>query len=333
METVKRRLKRLTSSRNLYLLLFLIVVVVVLSIINPLYISMDNIKNIMYSVSVSGVLMVGIATLLISGNMDLSAGSVGCFAAIIGVFLINAGCPWGIAVIAAMAVGGLCGLLNAVMAYKFGIMPFIGTLGISYVWSGISGIITNEANINLTNESFFKFGSTKIGDIPLAFLYVIILCIVYGIILKHTKFGRTVYMCGGNKHAARLAGIKSERVGTIMMINCSALAALAGMLLASRMHVINANNLQDTSTMSAITAALLGGIAFAGGAGNMFGAFLGIVLLNSFKNGIDIIGCNEYVQVVFNGLLLCAAMIVDYFNQMADKKKLKRTNDVEMNQM
>ena len=321
-----RTAKRIVSSRNFYLFLVFIVSLGVFTIINPLYMSVNNIKNILYSVTVSGIVMVGIGNLLISGNMDLSAGAVGCFSAIIGVFLINAGCPWGIAVIATLICGAVCGLINAAMTYKFGIMPFIGTLGISYVWKGIGNVITNDADINVTNESFFSLGSTKIGEFPIAFLYVVILCILYGLIMKYTKFGRKVYMCGGNRTAARLAGIKIERVGTIMMINCSCLAALAGLVLASRMHVINGDNLQDTTTMSAITAALLGGIAFGGGSGNMFGAFIGIMLLNSFKNGIDIIGCNEYIQIILNGLLLCAAMVVDYFNSAANKKKLKQTN-------
>ncbi len=322
----KRAARRMVSSRNFYLFLIFIASLAVFTVINPLYMSVNNIKNILYSVTVSGIVMVGMGNLLISGNMDLSAGAVGCFSAIMGVFLINAGCPWVIAVLAALACGAVCGLINAAMTYKFGIMPFIGTLGISYVWKGLGNVLTNDADINVTNESFFSLGSTKIGEFPVAFLYVIALCLLYGLIMKYTKFGRKVYMCGGNKTAARLAGIKIERVGTIMMVNCSCLAAFAGMVLVSRMHVINGDNLQDTTTMSAMTAALLGGIAFGGGAGNMFGAFIGIMLLNSFKNGIDIIGCNEYIQIILNGLLLCAAMVVDYFNSAANKKKLKNTN-------
>ena len=81
--------------------------------------------------------------------------------------------------------------------------------------------------------------------------------------------------------------------------------------------------------MGAITAALLGGVAFGGGAGGMLGAFIGLMLLNCFKNGIDIIGCNEYVQILFNGVLLAAAMAVDFFNNMSRQKALKAKNAVK----
>ncbi len=319
--------KKLTRSRDFYLFLFLIVVILIFQIIQPLYLSKDNIRNILYSVSVAGVMMVGIANLLISGNMDLSAGAVGCFCAILGVYLVNLGIPWPLAIICTIGFGVICGLINAAMFYKLGIIPFIGTLGISKVWSGLAAIITRQASVTMTNESFFKFGAGKFGIVPWAFLYVIILCIIYGLIMKFTKFGRQVYMCGGNFVAARLAGIKIQRIGTIMMCNCSGLSALAGMLLASRMHLIHYQNLQDSSTMSAITSALLGGIAFGGGSGGMFGAFLGLMLLNCFKNGIDIVGCNEYVQILLNGVLLAAAMAVDYFNNLSRQKNLKAKNE------
>ncbi len=326
---MNKLIKRLTGSRNFFLFLFTVLIIIIFQIAQPLYLSADNIRNIFYSVSVTGILMVGIANLLISGNMDLSAGAVGCFCTILGCKLINLGVPWVLAALMTIGMGICCGLLNAFMTYKLGIIPFIGTLGIASVWSGLGAVITKQASVTLTNESFFKFGSTKFGIIPIAFLYVVFLCVLYGLIMKYTKFGRKVYMCGGNRIAARLAGIKIERIGTIMMCNCSGLAALAGIVMASRMHLIHYQNLQDTSTMGAITAALLGGVAFGGGAGGMLGAFIGLMLLNCFKNGIDIIGCNEYVQILFNGVLLAAAMAVDFFNNMSRQKALKAKNAVK----
>lgn len=323
-------IKKITTSRNFYLFLFIVLVALIFTIINPLFVSADNIRNILYAASITGVMMVGMGNLLISGNMDLSAGAVGCFAAILGAYMINAGIPWVIATLGAIAFGILCGLLNAFMAFKLGIMPFIGTLGISSVWSGLAAVITKQASVTLTNESFFVFGSAKIANlIPWAFIYVVILCIIYAFIMKRTKAGRKVYMCGGNRNAARLAGIKVERVSTVMMCNCSGLAALAGMIMTARMHLIHYQNLQTTSTMGALTSALLGGVAFGGGNGAMGGAFLGLMLLTIFKNGIDIIGCNEYVQIMFNGILLAAAMAVDYFNNLAQQKSLKAKHEAE----
>jgi ribose transport system permease protein len=317
--------RRAAQSRDFWMFLVLAIVVAVFSFIKKEYFTFDNIKNIMYAVSVSGVMMVGIAPLLISGNMDLSAGAVGCFAAIVGALLMNMGVPWGLAVLAVAVVGALCGLVNVVMAYKFGIMPFIGTLGISFVWQGLANQVTANAAVLIKNKAFFQLGGAKAFGIPMVFLYVVILCAVYGVMLKFTRFGRKVYMCGGNRSAARLAGINHEKVGAVMMINCSVLAGLAGVVLASRMHEITPTNLQTSSTMNAITASLLGGVAFMGGIGTMTGAFIGLLLLNCFKNGLDLIGIDSYWQIIANGLLLIAAIIVDYFNQLSIAKKLRKS--------
>jgi len=219
-----RIIKKATSSRDFWLFLVLLVVFAVFGSINKLYISYNNIKNIMYSISVSGIIMVGIGNLLISGNMDLSAGAVGCLAAILGAFMINAGVPWVLAVIVALLFGAVCGAVNAVLTYTFGIMPFIGTLGISFVWKGIASNISNNTLVYIRSEPFYNFGGAKVFDIPAAFLYVVLLCIIYGLIMKYTKHGRKVYMCGGNRMAARLAGINHKKVGAVMMINCSVLA-------------------------------------------------------------------------------------------------------------
>ncbi|MDR2357644.1 MAG: ABC transporter permease [Oscillospiraceae bacterium] len=321
---LKSALRSAAGSRDFWLVLVLIAVLAVFALVNPLYLSFNNIKNIMFSVSVSGVMMVGIAALLISGNMDLSAGAVGCFATIIGARLMNAGVPWGVAVLATVAVGAACGFLNVLMAYKLGIMPFIGTLGISFVWQGLANQVTHNAAVHIENESFWKLGAGKIFDIPVVFIYVALLCALYGLFLKYTRFGRRVYICGGNRFAARLAGINHEKVGAIMMVNCSVLSSLAGVILASRMHEITPTNLQTTSTMSAITAALLGGVAFMGGVGAMKGAFIGLLLLNAFKNGLDMLGMDAYWQIIANGLLLITAIIVDYINQRSLQNRLNR---------
>ena len=161
--------------------LFTVLIIIIFQLCEKRYLSADNIRNILYSVSVTGVLMVGIANLLISGNMDLSAGAVGCFCTILGCKLINLGVPWVIAALLTICFGICCGLLNAFMTYKLGIIPFIGTLGIASVWSGLGAVITKQASVTLTNESFFKFGSTKFGIIPIAFLYVVFLCVLYGL--------------------------------------------------------------------------------------------------------------------------------------------------------
>jgi ribose/xylose/arabinose/galactoside ABC-type transport system permease subunit len=276
--------------------------------------------------------MIGFGTLLISGNADMSVAAVGCISAIFSCMMVNAGLPWPLAVILGCASGACMGAVNAVLWYKFRITPFIGTMGVSYIWAGLAAYITKNQYVNIVNtpngRGFFLLGSGYITipglklEIPLSFLYVVVLCVFYGLLLSKTRFGRQVYMCGGNVFAARLSGVNVTKIGTIMMMNCSMLAAFGGIVFSSRMHQISSDSMQ-TSLMDSITAAFLGGISFGGGSGSMVGAFIGLMMLNFFNRGLSIVGVGTYWQFTAQGALLIIALAVDFFNTRARMKMLK----------
>lgn len=318
---IKNKLKGFIKSKNFTLLIVIAIVVIVCQSINPSYLSGDNIKAIIYSTSLAGTLAVGIGCILISGNCDLSAGSVGCMGGIIIALLLQAGVPWGIALIITLVFGALCGCINAFFAFRCKMMPFISTLAMSSVWRGVAYIITDTYNIVIDNESFWKLGSLKVIGIPLPFIIMCVLMIIYGYILSSTIFGRKIYMVGGNRQAARLAGISTSRIGTMLMINCSTLACLGGAVLAARMHNGSPGSVNGTE-LEAITAAVLGGIAFGGGSGTMSGCFIGVMLLYTFNNGLTFIGLNSYWQIFFGGAILVLALALDYLSTQAQKKKM-----------
>lgn len=128
-------------------------------------------------------------------------------------------------------------------------------------------------------------------------------------------------MCGGNRAAARLCGINRKKITTILFINNGAICALADAVLAARMH--NASQAASTGNMDAITAAVLGGVAFRGGQGNMFGCFIGLALMTVFNSGLTASGLPAYWQIVVQGLLLIVALVVDFFNERSRKKALE----------
>jgi ribose transport system permease protein len=148
---------------------------------------------------------------------------------------------------------------------------------------------------------------------------MLVLLIVYGVILSATGFGRRIYMTGGNANAARLAGINPKRITTILFINNGVIACLAGTILASRMAMGSPSGVTG-SDLDGITAAVLGGIAFTGGAGNMVGVFFGILLITSFQNGLVVANLDSYYQVTAKGVLLIAALILDYYREKARLK-------------
>jgi len=150
---------------------------------------------------------------------------------------------------------------------------------------------------------------------------MVVLLLVYGFILRYTNLGRMIYMVGGNRMAARLTGISPKRITTAMFINNGMIASLAGVLLASRMHVANPNA-AATGALDAITAAVLGGVSFLGGVGGMGGCFIGIVLMNSFNNGLTGVGLTTNYQLIAQGILLIIALSVDYFSERARLRRL-----------
>jgi ribose/xylose/arabinose/galactoside ABC-type transport system permease subunit len=315
--------QRIVRNKSFGLFVILVAVFIVFSLINHTYYALSNITTILYSAAIGGILMIGFAALLISGNADMSFAAVGSLASISCCMMITRGVPWVLAVILAVLMGAACGVINAITWYKFHIMPFIGTMGISYIWSGLAAYITKNKPVLVDSQGFFKIGSPLIfGVIPISFAYVVILIIAYGILLSSTKFGRKVYMCGGNMFAARLSGVNITKVGTIMMINCSAVSAFGGIVLASRMHQITVESL-SMMLMNSMTGAFLGGVSFGGGSGGMFGAFMGLLLLNFFNNGLIMVGVGTYWQLFAQGMLLIVALFVDGISTRARMKALK----------
>ena len=317
-------IKRAIRNKNSIMIIVTLVVMIIFGFLNRNFLGFDNIKNIMNSMSFTGTVCVGIALLLISGEVDLAAGAEACFGGIFTALIIGAGAPWPVGVAAAILFGVITGCINAFFVNKINLMGFIATIGIMGIYNGLMRVVTRSQNMPISNQSFYKLGSIAVFNaIPLPFLIMLILMIIYGGILAFTTFGRSIYLVGGNKRAARLCGIDCKRTTTILYINNGALAGLAGAILASRMR--SASPLSgDTVALDAITAVVLGGVSFVGGVGDMTGCFFGILLLTAFKAGLTAIGLQSYWQIIAQGALLIVALSVDFISENLRRRALDR---------
>lgn len=311
------------KSKYFTLILVWVVILIVFQFINKNYLSTANIKNILYATSLSGTLAVGIGCMLISGSPDLSAGAVGMMGGLVIALLMQKGIGWGWALIITLVYGSFAGAVNAFFQLTFNMMPFISTLAMSSVWRGIGYIITDSQSISVSNPGWQSLGTAAVFGIPVPFVITILLYIVYSIILSRTKIGRKVYMIGGNRTAASLAGINIKKLRIILCINCSTIAALGGSILAGRMHSATPGSVIGTE-FEGIIASCLGGISFGGGSGTMLGGFIGLMLMGCFNNGLSCAGLSSYWQIVASGLLLIAALVVDYVNEQLRIKNLKK---------
>ena len=320
---MKEALKKIVRARLVPMVLLLAVIVLAYSILSGgVFIGLKNIRNILQSTTVVSLLAIGAGMLMISGYIDLSLGGIGTMCAIMAASLLRADVPWYLAFIVAIVAGGVCGAFNAFMVNELRFQSFIATLATASITQGLTSIISSGKQIDIYDPVFKFLGSYRLFDfIPVAVIISLLALLVYGVILKKTKFGRSVYLIGGNPVASRLGGLKPKKISYTLFINAGCLAALAGIMLACRLKSATCVGITN-SQFDGITAAILGGISFGGGVGGMGGALVGILILNCFNNGMTVIGVNPYWQTIASGVLLIAALTVDFVGQRRRRNRL-----------
>jgi ribose/xylose/arabinose/galactoside ABC-type transport system permease subunit len=308
-------------TKNAILLFFLIALIIIFaSLSEGGTLRPSNIVNILQSITIVSLLTIGAGTLMIAGEIDLSLGGIGTMSAFVAALLLKQGVPWPVALVAAVAVGALVGLINGFLVNELGFQSFIATLATASITTGVGYIFTSGLAVTIDDPAFRFMGNKLIGGyIPFSVLIAVIALAVYAVLLNKTKFGRSVYLVGGNRVAARVGGLKPKKILYGLFINAGALAALAGTLLASKLLVANTVGI-TSSQFAGLTAAILGGISFGGGTGGMGGAVIGILILSCFNNGMTMINIPPYWQTVASGALLLAAISIDFISTARRKK-------------
>lgn len=306
--------KRLFKSNMFTLVMVLVLVIAVFSFLNQRYLTVDNLINIFNSATTVGLLAIGQTYLIIAGHIDLSEGAVGAFAGTFMALLLDKSMAWPLALLLVILVGVLAGSVNSLLVNKFALQPFIATLAIASVFEGFAYIICNGRSIGISNGSFIRTCAGKLGNIPVAVIILVVLFLIFGLLLAKTTFGRSIYMIGGNATAARLAGLNPKVTSTILYIINGCLAAFAGVVLSARMHS-GAPTAVIGCEFDAITAAVLGGVAFTGGIGTMGGCFIGLIIIQCFNNGLTVTGVSSFWQIVAQGLLLIGALVLDHYRR------------------
>ena len=291
------------------------------------FLRMINIMNIMNVTVTVSLITIGATYMMIAGAQDLSQAANGMLCAIALASLLRGGTHWVPALILALSIGGLVGLFNAYLINNLNFQPFIATLASSQVCRGIMYIISSSRGtpsyIFVTDPAIGYLGGGRIGGslIPFSVVLSLVLVLVYGVMLKMSKFGRKVYMVGGNRAAAMLSGINPKKISYVLCVNSGILGALSGIILAGNLRSATVSAM-DNLRFSGIISAILGGISFGGGTGGMGGAFVGLMLLNGFQNGLIVVGVGIYWQMVAQGSLLLLALALDYVRHQNAIKKI-----------
>ncbi|HAH63055.1 MAG TPA: ABC transporter permease [Treponema sp.] len=321
MGTGNKKLSDILSGGKLILLGAIIGVVILFSLLNPNYFSTANLINILLAASLTGLVAIGEAYLIIGSLCDLTPGSLVAFSGVLGATLAAKGIPFGAVILITLTVGAAVGLFNAFMINEIKLEAFIATLVSQAIFRGLAYIICSGKPVSIKNQSYIALGQARIIGIPVSVWLMIILMVIFGFILAKTKFGRSIYAVGGNKAAARLAGLNPKRINYVMFLMLGLLCALGGIVFSSRMHsgqpAANINLEFD-----AITAVVLGGVAFSGGVGDMAGVALGILLLQAFNTGLTMVNVPAFWQYVARGGLLLIALTSDFIRKRNRERAL-----------
>jgi ribose/xylose/arabinose/galactoside ABC-type transport system permease subunit len=309
--------KRLASS-NLGLVWLYIFILLFFYAVSPNFRSPNNVRNILSGYSHIAIMAVGVTFPILTGGIDLSVGAImGLVGMVAFDILLLFNLPGWVAVAAGLLVGVIAGWINGVLITRFRIQPFIATLATMVAYRGLTyGISGRQINQSLTvvaiQDPFFRSIDSKLGQIPMAFIYLLVLVVVTMVLLKFTRFGINLYSLGGNETAARLAGINVDRLKRFAYIISGLCTAVATLILTSRMGT-SQESLGLTFELSAIAAAIVGGVSLNGGKGNTFSPAVGAFMIGTIFTGLTILGVTAYAQPVIIGIVLLIAVGYDRF--------------------
>lgn len=307
---LRRALQAFVDVRELTLIFLIAAIVIVMANVNPYFLSFSNFRAVAVGMAPTAVIVIGMAILLASGGFDLSVGSVMALSSTVVAMLLLSGLPIPLAVMAGLVLGAVIGVVNGVLVTRLGINPLIATLGTMSIARGIALVLTEGFSVSSLPAAFGWIGKADIAGFPVIVLFTLLLVIVFDLAVRHTRFFRQVYFIGANEKAAMLSGIHVTRVRIIAYALTGGLAALAGILLASRL-MSGTPTAGNGIELQVLAAAVIGGASLRGGEGTILGAFLGVVFVALINNTMTMLAVSIYWQMIVIGTVLVCAVALD----------------------
>ncbi len=282
-----------------------------ISFATPYFLAIDNLMGVFRSFSLTAIMAIGMVMVIVTGGIDLSVGSVLGFSSLMTAFAFLHGCSTPIAVAAGLLSGLGFGVFNAVLITFIGLPPFIATLGSLSIGRGAIYMITHGEPLTPDAPPIFaQIGQGYVGFVPVPVIILMIMAVSFSVIMRKTRFGRYIYATGGNEHAARISGVKTNHIKFYVYMLSGMISALAGVISYSRYL-----SAESTSGLGAeldvIAAAAIGGASLAGGIGSVEGAVIGAALAGIIANGVVLINIDTYAQQAITGAVIIIAVSID----------------------
>jgi ribose transport system permease protein len=332
MQSIKALVKSASKNPLISVIIPLILLVTITSIVNPRFLTPANLSDLVRNISYTFIPSTALTYMVISGNLDLSIGSVLTMGGMACGFVLsklgyNAGSA-AIGLLTALALSALFGYINSLLCVKLKIPTMIATLGMSYVIQGFVMVATGGRPLTYEGTWLLRLGKGYFFGIAYTIIIALVLLVVFHYALAHTTYGRKVMALGGNPEAARLAGIKTGQISSSVYILCSVFAGFAGVLIGCRMSIAVANA-GDNKALAFIAGAIIGGNSVYGGRGTIVGTLLGVTIMETITNALVIMRVSTFYQQLFIGLIMILAVAVDAFQTNFKERTTNKTRKVK----
>ncbi|HEY8729643.1 MAG TPA: ABC transporter permease [Acidothermaceae bacterium] len=311
------------------LALFYAVVLIIFSVLSPRFRTEDNYKNLLIGYSHIGILAIGMSFPILLAGIDLSVGSI---IGVVGMTVFDLSLishvSGIVAILAALILGAALGALNGFLVVKLNLSPFIVTLAAMATWRGTTYAISGrqlyrDLSVAPITDKLLLWIDGSFGPIPRAFVYMVLIGLAAYWLLAHTKLGRDIYSVGGNERAAYLAGINVTRIKILAYAISGLCAGVVALILSSRLST-SPEDLGTGIELSAIAAAVVGGVSLLGGVGGTLGPVLGAFLIGTVYIGMQLENVTTYAQPVVAGVILVGAVGYDRYRQVRERRDLVR---------
>lgn len=295
-------------------LIALLVLIAVVSFLNPNFFMLDNLLNILRQTSVNAIIAVGMTLVILTAGIDLSVGSVLALCGAVAATMVGLELPVYVVIPAALALGAALGGISGVIIAKGKVQAFIATLVTMTLLRGATLVYTDGRPVSTgfsdAADSFAWLGTGYLFGIPVPIWLMALVFIAAWYMLNYTRMGRYIYALGGNEAATRLSGINVDRVKIAVYALCGLLAALAGLIVTSRL-----SSAQPTAgtgyELDAIAAVVLGGTSLAGGKGRIMGTLIGALIIGFLNNALNLLDVSSYYQMIAKAVVILLAVLVD----------------------
>ena len=278
--------------------------------LQPAFGTQDNARTVLLAVSTVGVMALGMTLVLLAGEIDLSVGGVAVLSGIVGGMLLPTG-SIAVVVIGVLATGAACGAVNGLLVTRLRVPSLIVTLGMLGILRAVANLLSGGQAIHPDGmDAYLWFGRGAVLGVPVPVLVFAAAAVAAVALVRHGRFGRSLYAAGGNAAAAALSGIRVDRVRIVVFIASGAAAALAGLLETARLSYIGPAGFTGIE-LSVLAVATLGGVSLAGGRGTVEGVILAALIVGVVNNTLNIAGVSSYVQQIVTAAVLLLVVLPD----------------------